>query len=279
MTDGRAGPGSAGRAVRAPPQPADRGRLPLARLVERGRRRGAGDLAAFQPHRRFDDREPRQLVDRRRCPAEPEHAARPRQPARGTARAARPARPRAGRAGPRSRGRSDARRLGRRGPAHRARLAVPGRTPGVRPARLVPGAVRRDRRDRGPHSGNCPQGRQPGPRARSGRPGPTDRNRRRAAARAGAGLSRGVPRRGLRRAATPARPRRRAERGRRGRAVRGRGRGARARAGGPDLRRPRAGGARGPARRRAGRDLDAGRGCAGSPSRSAATAVPSWRSS
>src|SRR6266568_2521345 len=49
VTDGR--PGPAGGAIRVPPQPPAGGRLPDARLAERGRRCRAGGLAAAQPHR------------------------------------------------------------------------------------------------------------------------------------------------------------------------------------------------------------------------------------
>ncbi len=61
VTDGRAR--LAGAALRGAPNPPAGGRLPDARLAQRGRRRRPGGLAAAQPHRRGRDREPRRLAD------------------------------------------------------------------------------------------------------------------------------------------------------------------------------------------------------------------------
>ena len=135
-----------GRAVRgAPAAPAGRG-LPDARLAQRGRRRGAGGVAAAQPLRRRRHRQPRRLADDGRPPGCASTCSGPAQPAREEpldshvpdpiVTADDGHRPRAGGA---------AGRLGRARPAGRARHAGAGRAAGVRAARHVRGALRRDR--------------------------------------------------------------------------------------------------------------------------------------
>src|SRR4051812_36262533 len=61
VTDGRTR--TAGRAVRAPPRPPARGRLPDAGLEQRSRRRGAGVVAAAEPDRGRRCRGPPGLAD------------------------------------------------------------------------------------------------------------------------------------------------------------------------------------------------------------------------
>ena len=171
------------------------GRLPHARLGQRGRRRRAGGVAAPEPRRRRRGRQPRRLADHGGRPGLPRHAARARVAPRGavggwTARADRR----------RSTDAAD--------PEQEALLAdsvglallvvldtlTPGRAARVRAARHVRRAVRRDRADR---RAARPTRRASSPAA----PGGGCRAPRRAEADLGAAARgrRRVPRRGARR--------------------------------------------------------------------------------
>src|SRR6266536_3657211 len=146
------------------------GGVPDAWLAERGRRRRAGVVAAAQPFRHQWREEPRQLADDRGRAGVPGHAALTQVAAGGAAgrTCARPDREPRERDRPRARG--TAGRIGRSraagGPGH------PGarRAAGVRAARHVRSALRRDRPYRGafPERGQAARQPRPPPRARSG---------------------------------------------------------------------------------------------------------------
>ena len=145
------------------------GRLPDARLAERGRRRRAGGLAAAEP---ADADEIENLggwlttvVARVSLNMLRSRRSRP----RGAARRAAARADRRPRRRDRSRARGAARRLGRPGAARRARDAVAARAARVRAARHVRRAVRRDRADRRSLAGRGASARQPRPPPRAGR--------------------------------------------------------------------------------------------------------------
>ena len=171
------------RALRGAPAPPARGRLPDARLAERGRRRGAGDVAAGQPRRHHDGREPRRLAD-------DDHArvclnmlrSRRTRSARNRSRPTCRTRSSPGRKAATPSSEARARRLGRAGAAGRARDARARRAAGLRPPRHVRRAIRRDRTDRRTDTRSDPPTRQPRPPTRAGhgigprhRPGPSAR--------------------------------------------------------------------------------------------------------
>ena len=197
----------AGGALRGAPHPPEGGRLPDARLAERGRRRRPGGLAAAEPDRREEidnlggwlttvvarvclnmlrSRESRR--EQALGPRVPEPIVDPR-----------------GRHGPRARG--AARRLGRARAARRPRDAEPRRAAGVRPSRRLRRPVRRDRADRRSLAGGGPAAGQP--RAPPGARRAGARRRPRGPAGGGRRLLRRRSRGRLRAARRGARPRRR----------------------------------------------------------------------
>ena len=133
--------------IRGAPDPSAGGRLPDARLAQRGRRRRAGGLAAAQPRRRERDREPRRLADDGRRARLPRHAALAQVAARGAARYTCPTRS-SSRRRHRTRARGGAGRLGRLALLVVLETLAPAGAARVRPARHVRRAVRRDRADR-----------------------------------------------------------------------------------------------------------------------------------
>ena len=179
VTDGRAR--LAGGAVRGAPRPPAGGRLQDARLAERGRRRGPGELAAAQPVGHERGREPPRVADDGRRARVAQRAALAPDAARGAARRPR-ARPRGEprRRNP-ARARGAAGRLGRAGAARGPRDARPRRAAGLRAARHVRRAVRRDRGHGGPLAGRGPAARQPRATPRPGRRSGARRGPRRSA--------------------------------------------------------------------------------------------------
>src|SRR5689334_16263608 len=161
VTDGRRRP--AGPAVRGEQAAAAGDGLPDARLAQRRRGRGAGRLDARVRGRGRGRGQPRGLVYHHRGPGVPGHAALAQVQAGGPAGPGRGGGRRRDRGGTRVRGAAG--RLGRARAAGGAGHAAARRTGGVRAARHVRPALRRDRRDHRAVPGRCPPAGQPGPAA------------------------------------------------------------------------------------------------------------------
>jgi hypothetical protein len=130
------------------------GRRPNAGLARRRRRRRPGDLAPPEPGGRHRGREPARVAHDGRCPHVPRHAPLAALAGPGLRRRSRAGSDREPRPVDRPSGRRGARRLGGPGVARGAGGADTGRTVGVRHARHVRPAVRRDR----PHARALPHG-------------------------------------------------------------------------------------------------------------------------